>query len=406
MTDLAFLQRAIQQTKHFVSSKGQYILYDIHANECKIMVFLEPFWRNDCLVGCLVVLRPSEAKTLQEAFVFTQECACPHILVSSEAPHSINMISKEFATHFGFCSEALDVLSKALGLGEPVLQGWTTLFQAASEGRIARGSVSISLPYDAATCFPVVEAANGPIRHLLVLFGPQALAGPLSWHAAAEAVPITPSTPEIAAPLAILPRCRHGSLRAGLRRPPPVIITSAIVARLGDLPLKEAARILGVSPTAFKRACRKLGIRRWAYKRCRPSGLGRPSPSPAACPEGDGPPVWPAESTACQDAWQASCVRFGAAALESRGRVYSAEVEAADDADARWAEGAAGAGFPRQDDCDWVDLDGQDCGGCGRWCGRLASGSAVLDGAWLDAPAVVDDALVIEMLAQRWPDRL
>ena len=46
------------------------------------------------------------------------------------------------------------------------------------------------------------------------------------------------------------------------------MITREIFATLADLPLNKAAAA-GVSPAPFKKACRKLGVRRWAYKRSR-----------------------------------------------------------------------------------------------------------------------------------------
>ena len=47
------------------------------------------------------------------------------------------------------------------------------------------------------------------------------------------------------------------------------MITREIFATLADLPLNKAAAAAGVSPAPFKKACRKLGVRRWAYKRSR-----------------------------------------------------------------------------------------------------------------------------------------
>jgi hypothetical protein len=47
----------------------------------------------------------------------------------------------------------------------------------------------------------------------------------------------------------------------------PVIITQEVLKTLEGQPLTAAAQRLGVSPTAFKNACRKLGIRRWAYRK-------------------------------------------------------------------------------------------------------------------------------------------
>jgi hypothetical protein len=48
-------------------------------------------------------------------------------------------------------------------------------------------------------------------------------------------------------------------------RPESVIITLEIITRLMDFPVSEAASRLGISATAFKKACRKLGLQRWTY---------------------------------------------------------------------------------------------------------------------------------------------
>jgi len=46
----------------------------------------------------------------------------------------------------------------------------------------------------------------------------------------------------------------------------PVLITHDVMQRLFHLPLTEAARQLGLSPTAIKGACRRLGIKKWPYR--------------------------------------------------------------------------------------------------------------------------------------------
>uniref|UniRef100_A0A7S0VRA5 RWP-RK domain-containing protein n=1 Tax=Hemiselmis tepida TaxID=464990 RepID=A0A7S0VRA5_9CRYP len=46
----------------------------------------------------------------------------------------------------------------------------------------------------------------------------------------------------------------------------PVLITYEVMQRLFHLPLTEAARQLGLSPTAIKGACRRLGIKKWPFR--------------------------------------------------------------------------------------------------------------------------------------------
>ena len=47
----------------------------------------------------------------------------------------------------------------------------------------------------------------------------------------------------------------------------PVELTLERILSLRGLSLPRAAGLVGISATAFKRACRHLGIRRWAFKR-------------------------------------------------------------------------------------------------------------------------------------------
>ena len=44
-----------------------------------------------------------------------------------------------------------------------------------------------------------------------------------------------------------------------------ITITLSLLMELGQHPLPAAANTLGISPTALKAACRKLGITRWPY---------------------------------------------------------------------------------------------------------------------------------------------
>eukprot|EP00961_Rhodomonas_salina_P178291 2404702-Rhodomonas_salina.3 len=56
-----------------------------------------------------------------------------------------------------------------------------------------------------------------------------------------------------------------------------VILDKKALSALYHLPLKEAAKALGICPTAIKTACRKLGLPKWPYrsirKQCRRSML-------------------------------------------------------------------------------------------------------------------------------------
>lgn len=58
-----------------------------------------------------------------------------------------------------------------------------------------------------------------------------------------------------------------------------VCITRPVLEELSNLPLPTAAARLGLSATALKGACRKLGIQRWPYWVARrPAALHKQSP--------------------------------------------------------------------------------------------------------------------------------
>jgi hypothetical protein len=70
----------------------------------------------------------------------------------------------------------------------------------------------------------------------------------------------------------VIPRLRgdsSGMKNASQTLAVPVLITRELLDGLRGLPLPRAASAVGVSATAFKKACRRLGVARWDYKRGR-----------------------------------------------------------------------------------------------------------------------------------------
>ena len=58
---------------------------------------------------------------------------------------------------------------------------------------------------------------------------------------------------------------------SGAAKVKPIKIALEILDRLSNLSLSQAADSLGISSTAMKKSCRKLGVRRWPYKSDQPS---------------------------------------------------------------------------------------------------------------------------------------
>ena len=63
----------------------------------------------------------------------------------------------------------------------------------------------------------------------------------------------------------VFPRRKLGQLSRGTDQP--VLLTIDSLSPYFHLPLKEAAEILGLCPTAIKSACRKFGLDRWPFRR-------------------------------------------------------------------------------------------------------------------------------------------
>ena len=70
----------------------------------------------------------------------------------------------------------------------------------------------------------------------------------------------------------------------------PVVITCALLQALRDLPMSGAAQALCISVTSLKKACRRLGIRRWAYRRG-PGRASRKASRPVDAPAEPGRPA-------------------------------------------------------------------------------------------------------------------
>ena len=144
----------------------------------------------------------------------------------------------------------------------------------------------------------------------------------------------------------------------------PVVISLELLDSLRGLPLPFAASSIGVSATAFKKACRRLGVTRWEYRRG-PGRAGRKNLQPPTQAIASSPPTTP-ESADCSPSPRSY---FGMASW-SAGEAVDAEL----------------AGTNR------VELETK---GLVDWLGGKAAETgctAVCD----------DDVLVLEMLAQPW----
>ena len=294
-SDKRMLQSAIQAMEE---DKMQFTFYDNSSDERCLIVSFTPFLEAGLFVGSTLTLQPSEATTLQEAF---QDCLYPRVLASADSPHAIHMANDALLDCFA-CSRS-EVLGRPLHLfshyskqhfidnspsNEPEA-AWSALVCVALDGRVARRQSTAGSDIYDVICVPVVEAPNGRIRHFLVTFGSpvcgdddgakesrsdgrplqnadHAAKGRPALKSAGARVSNASSSPELCRPgFTIVPRRKVQTDSP----PTAVVVTRELVAALADLPIQQAAAAAGVSATAFKRACRGLGICQWAYKRRR-----------------------------------------------------------------------------------------------------------------------------------------
>ena len=129
-------------------------------------------------------------------------------------------------------------------------------------------------------CVPEVEAPNDHIRKINVSFVPVhcSICAEASRNACRHLMRDNRSAkrrshpsmaclnaPELGSGPAIFPRRKPRADSARMRA------EGTLGAAFADPPLQQASATVGISATAFKGACRKLGLRRWAYRRCRPA---------------------------------------------------------------------------------------------------------------------------------------
>ena len=412
-SDARMFQRAILNMEGF---KMQLVLYDSTSRKRLFIASCSPFHEACGFVGCLLTLQPSEAITLRDV-CFDDKHACA--LVSANAPNCIHT-TNDFFLHRFACARpnglplhlfysGPDFSFRDFAHAANTDSAWSALLNEALGGRITR--MSPFLPdaenslanAEEVTCVPVAEAHNGRISHLLVTFGPMPCSRGetkslpnANAHASPAARRLTKvPTAADATGFFICPHLHsHGPAIFPRPKPlsdgtlgsvAPVVITRELVAGLADRPLQQAAAAAGVSATAFKKACRKLGVRRWVYSRRR-----RPEPQgtiPNACADVGGA----ADMDCCTDFDEGRGPGSSPGEPEtglSPGDVWSAEGAGL------WHSPSA-ADAAAHDSTAWcvsMDTDSE--------CYGRGLGSAW--GPFLEGP-VVDDALVRDMLGASWP---
>ena len=270
LSDPTMLQSAILNMQ---GHKMQVILYDREGMERRLIVSCSPLGVGSIPLGCLLTMHTSTATTLHAAFV---DCPGARLLISADIPHAVHMVNTEFLRQFD-CDRST-VLAKpqqrfcdtpdsiSASFDPDSAQHRINLLRTALEGRICISDVLI----EDVSCVPVAEALNGRIRHYLFTFDAPntATSGSCPAMESSKACPVILNKTRVSNPASraiISPRKTRA--RGALAPVAPVVVTRELVARLSDRPLHKAAEAAGVCATAFKKACRKLGMPRWSYQR-------------------------------------------------------------------------------------------------------------------------------------------
>ena len=333
-TDSIKIQAAVKNAGFLKSTLIHTVLYGRRGQSFHVTMHCAPYHDN-CgqLVGCLIALAKSAAISIQQAL---EECYSPKALVSADHPNVVQMINPAFTNLFGFTE------SQATGRTLSTIYGPSTdvpalksLFSTASTGLIAHGSVQLcsSSCYEALTAItvvPVMDGVSGTIANLLLYFTSSSQANnncgssfqgmmacdntrstEQGWQGFqrfdANNTPTSFAFPSSSASF-LAPATMNADARRRAGQPPqssvqrsclticprrktmgdamdsdgngpcPVSITLELLESMADLTIVAAAQRIRVSATSLKKACRKLGVDRWPYRKDRPSAATGGSP--------------------------------------------------------------------------------------------------------------------------------
>ncbi len=332
-TDQGMFQSAILEAANLKSVLAHFILYDRYGEEINAIVSFCPLVHHSGVQCCKVTIEESEAITLDDGFEDSHcphallDAESPHRVIQVNE----DFLSKFKCPQ---CQAIGSAFARFQGSNQvswiPLLDA--ALRGKIARNKVPT-SASPPPAEDDAICVPVIGGLNGKIRYILVLFSPctthrhfrpsqathkncddfrnapalpsfpcSTLPATASWQAAQSFVSNTPPlhTPSqeqhshgvhpgnhnhpqrirAAAALEDRPRLKPGSPtvivprgRGRMIQPErsAVVVTPALLTTLAGLPLPRAAAAVGVSTTALKKACRKLGLARWGFRR----GAGR-----------------------------------------------------------------------------------------------------------------------------------
>ena len=286
--DSSGLRSAIHASSALISVSIPIIIFDHNYQEIQMVATCLPWYDVDeDRAACLVSLcreNKSYYEMMNKSFENMQDY--PAVLANAQAPNDIVRVNEQTVSLFGLCENQLVgcPLEKMLAPSSDMLR-LRMLLDAGAAGCTAQVRLQVLTCASECplvfTCQPVHYAlgASQP-RLLLVSFAEDCELAASPGDAVDAALPFLPAAafrpachcaPTSAKGLlTIYPRRKAG--RPGLDQARrcsagPVLVTLELLQGLSHLPLCQASDLLGISPTALKRACRKVGLARWPVRR-------------------------------------------------------------------------------------------------------------------------------------------
>ena len=250
-TNSVRLASAIKNTEFFVSSNLQIQLYDISGNCQRCRISCSPYLNESGIpIGCKVQLQASDAITLDVAVGYSIH---PAIIIGSESPYSQLHSNSRYLNEIGLNPDHIlaCVLERQIC---PIISTLGSLAHTAAvsatttHGLAHLQSTNGNMMLVDATCVPVLTPDSDTVGSVMLVLAPRG--------GAPKGRTSSPSIPNAS------PKDRPAK-PAGSPRRGAAALTLAALRGLGDVSLRRAAELLGMSPTALKAACRRLGLARW-----------------------------------------------------------------------------------------------------------------------------------------------
>ena len=318
LSNLSLVQHAIMNTSNLQSAQVEVFMHDERGESMPLVVSCSPLLAEGTFLGCLTVFRPYKAipgniPAASKAISYARCLMSANVrpaMVSNDSSISKCQLDKNDLRH----QQASEHVSLTMRGSRP--RSWSTMLDYGGDGgdveNWRRGALerpcyaidtTTSNNLDVAISTPVPQQPSSILHDIILppLILPPSMIGEPEAARAVAAAPayvfnaFTAADPKrdtccqgstdfstagdsqaatfSTAALHIVfpaPSCRPtvtGCCKPKDKLAAATVLTPAILAALQGQPLPAAARSVGMSATAFKRACRRLGTRRWGFRR-------------------------------------------------------------------------------------------------------------------------------------------